>query len=482
MVKEFAGCLYLRGPGSKKRRAEEWTDLEIPPEALKQAQIVGKPILISHEDSGPVKQVGKITDVWFDKYDGCHAKFAIDEPFFDTFIELCNKDQSTVGRGLSISHRKTSRGGMDTYDVSEVSVCHRNARYGSVINNTMTPDEYKVYTSSEEYTPSLTESLKDPLNRLHLQNSCETAIATMEPQGPHGNPHVITEQSGTTTAASLVAPGTSASAYAMSTSPAQQQTVGSTMATATGATATGTATTATAAAAAPAAPTNSAPLIPPSAEEIVKAVESSDVNKEIIYSALAASTEAVAAKDNAIATSQAEINELKRQLEFARQATVTVQARADNIRAERDTLSANLYNSVLETMKRYLAEFDEVSPDLAKTTHEQMSNVLKQNPMLTPYFDVVVRAARHTSKRRESEEPSPHAVKFLKRGLACARPEEQVRDVVVDASRTPATPQYITPNGKGRAREDTGSHIPAVFRNSDSFSKYLDAARSMADL
>ena len=429
MGKEFAGSIYFRGPGSKKKRASDWGEDEIPSHVLKKLPLVGTPILQEHKrEWGPV---GKITEVWYDKYDGCHAKFEISDPFLATFVDECNKGPKTFGRGLSVSHRRKMLGGdKDEYEVTEVSVCNRNARYGCVISDQMTPEQYKVHTLSADYNAQT--SLKDPLNKIHVKNAVKASLITMESHGPSGTPHVNSDAS---------------------TAPAATTTAASSANTPTGS--------GVSSAPPPDAPTN---------QEVYIAVTSSGAPPEDqlkIFTALDAQMDVIAQKEKEIAALQEQLSAKQTEIK-------TVQASATRVNQEHAAFLSTLNKSVQRTVEAYFHELadgeGDEDPELIRGCNEQMQQLLAEKPTFAPVIEVFARAVKSCTKRRHPDELlEAKAAKFLSRPLAYARPDQQVRSIAVEASAAGK------PMAKVRAPEG-GTHVPRIFGSGDRFARYMAAA------
>jgi hypothetical protein len=201
----FAGCAYRCTKEDRTKTRSELKDAEIPFAVLSGWEFTGIPVPHSHAEYA----YGKIIDSWRDRFGGVHIMIRITDPALRQLVWDSLRENLDTDRALSIGHDTyTYSDKSEKYVLREVSICHRNARYGSVINNTMTPHQYKVYTQSSSYTTS--GSLSDPLNALHLRRALALTIMSGEAQHPSGSPSMTTTT--TTTASAVVIPAAGAGA------------------------------------------------------------------------------------------------------------------------------------------------------------------------------------------------------------------------------------------------------------------------------
>ena len=454
-----------------QRKDGDWGIDEIPSSVLPTLQIVGKPVMISHKE-GEVGSVGVISDCWFDKYNGCHVKMVVDNPFLESFIARNNTENTDTMRGLSISHVKQPTPEGDKYEITEVSICNNPARYGCVINNRMTPDEYKEYTTSQAYSSSA--SVPDPVNRKHLANSLIASVQTMEPQGPSGTPHIVTDPGSASVATSASGAAASAgnttnmttthgSAPANGTSQQQQQQQQQQS---------------SSTSAPPASQQGGA--APPSQDDLLKAIMALPAESALKVNIM----KAMQAQEDGIVAREKEIVALRGQVAEAAQAVTTVQA-------SRDSFAKRIVDSVQDTLDAYLGEVDDsyVSPSEQKMAKDDLRILMRDYPHFGPSLRVLAHASRHPKRKQVNDEDlMAEAVKFSKREFAFSRPEQQVVGgfeemrmpgaIQVNASRAGVSNAGYSSSMAAQAGPAAGAaRAPGAFAGDpDKFQRYLRAA------
>ena len=411
--------------------------------AVSARDFIGKPVFFSHQGA----KIGEIVDAWADKYDGMHIRFRIDNNYYANLISDCNLKDTAAARGLSVGHGVArAEDGSRRCVVKEVSVCHRNARAGTVINNTMSLDQYKDWSSTDAYSTS--EYLSDKLNQLHLQTAINTAIRTMEPQPPSGNPHVVDT--------AKKAP-----------QPQQGDAAGQ-----------------------PGAP-------PGNIKDLVAGLPIS-VDQKI---ALAKTFNGVFDDAEAAARQRDEsdrkIIELQAALQQKEQETLQVRAAASQMTSEQEALVNSISSSVMKTIEMYVLEADpnEMHPDTRQPTIDAVAQHLKQNPSFAPVLDKVVFASRHPQKRqqRSAESEYEEQVRLLasRPQYKFARTEERVSSapvhqqqpyLSVNASRfnagaaAAAAAAPPPPFSQHQQEPEQAPAIPNFFESPEMYQRYMSAS------
>jgi hypothetical protein len=472
MPKEFVGCAYFRGPNHEKRAPESWTTKEIPWGAITPADVIGKPVLFSHDRN----KVGEVVDAWADKYNGMHVRLRVDSDFHANLIGVSNATDSTTARGISMSHGvATYPDGSKKYLVNEVSVCHRNARLGTVINNTMSLDKYKEWTSSDAYTTQ--DYLEDKLNVLHYQNAIKEAVVTMEPQFPSGNPTVIdmTRQ--------------------QQQQPQQQQQSNNSTASPS-----------------PPGPSQAVPqgdLVPPppdapvTYEEVMAAMSRIQANPEEKISIMKALNATTAEAQRAMAAAkerEEEVQRLKAALQQQEQETLVIQAAHAQKRAEEAAFEKNIVEAVRGTVRNYMEEADPVvcPPNMKEYTLKAMESLLTDNPGVSPAIGTLINAARHPAHKRKQQMEDEFELESQKLRasnlFAFATPQSQLSrpplapQIQVNASRSgragAASSSYVPAQGLAQGpssgqQQPQQDYVPPYFQNGDLFQKYMTSAENI---